>query len=187
MQGLQRGGSNRDGLKIDSDNHLCGNCNKTTRHDKWTGDFTRSVNPQSMPKAFQKRVLTLLKYRDIVDGTERQKGHLTIDHKLPMIRWNVETTKQQSDYSNMDDADILKHFQLLKKSNGSVSHNLLKSRSCEKCFKSGNRGTPFGIKFFYKGGSKWEPADKKDPKGCIGCGWFDFDLWRKKLNESLNR
>ena len=187
IQGLQRGGSNRDGLKIDSDNHLCGNCGRTTRHDKWTGDFNRAVNAKSMPDKFQKRALSLFKYRDIVENSERTAGHLTIDHKFPGIRWTSETKKQQTDYANMSDADILKHFQLLKKSNGTGSHNHLKSRSCEDCFKYGRRGTPFGIKFFYKGGSKWAPANKQDPTGCIGCGWYDFDLWRKKLNKSLNR
>ena len=186
IQGLQRGRSNRDGIRIKSGNHLCGKCDKTTRHDQWTGDFVRSINPQSMPKLFQKRVLKILKYRDIVDNTERTAGHLTIDHKLPMLRWNSDTKDRQTDYSNMTDDDIRRNFQLLKKSNGSVSHNLLKSRSCEECFKRGCRGTPFGIRFFYAGNSKWEPKDKHNPDGCIGCGWYDFDLWRKKLNESLN-
>ena len=186
IQGLQRGGSNRQGIRIESDNHLCIKCNRTTRHDQWTGDFIRSVNAQSMPKSFQKRVLKILRYRDIVENTSRTDSHLTIDHKLPMIRWNGETKIQQTDYSNMTDNDIITNFQLLKKSNGSVSHNLLKSRSCEKCFKSGERGTPFGIKFYYEGDSKWKPIDKFDSTGCIGCGWYDFDLWRNNLNQKLD-
>ena len=94
----------------------------------------------------------------------------------------------QDDYSSgVTDDDIKGRFQLLKSSNGSVSHNLLKSRACEKCYKTGNRGTPFGIKFFYEGGSKWAPADKEAPEGCIGCGWFDFDKWRTELNKEIRK
>jgi len=85
----------------------------------------------------------------------------------------------------MSDDDIREHFQLLKKSNGTTSHNHLKSRACEHCFKTGSRGTPFGVRFFYEGGPKWVPEDRKDPSGCIGCGWYDFDLWRKHLNQRL--
>ncbi len=54
----------------------------------------------------------------------------------------------------MSNEDIRDKFQLLKKSNGSVSHNLLKSRACENCYKKGQRGTPFGIQFFYAGNNK---------------------------------
>ena len=102
-----------------------------------------------------------------------------------MLRWNNRVKKLLTDYAAMDDDDIRANFQLLKKSNGSVSHNLLKSRACEQCFKTGKRGKPFGISFFYSGGERWKPSDKRDPKGCNGCGWYDFDLWRTRLNEKL--
>ncbi len=102
-----------------------------------------------------------------------------------MLRWNQETTAKQSNYDSMTEADIRLNFQLLKESNGSVSHNLLKSRSCERCYKKGRRGTPFDIKFFYAGGPRWVPVNKKDPSGCIGCGWYDFAEWRKFLNKEL--
>jgi len=87
----------------------------------------------------------------------------------------------------MTDNDIRQKFQVLKKSNGSVSHNLLKSRACEHCFSTGARGTPFGIQFFYQGGPQWEPTNRKDPAGCIGCGWYDFGQWRSELNSTLAR
>ena len=102
-----------------------------------------------------------------------------------MIRWDRQAQETQVNYSVMSDDDIRANFQLLKKSNGSASHNQLKSRACERCFRYGERGKPFGISFFYQGGSGWEPEDKQDPKGCEGCGWYDFDLWRAKLNERL--
>ncbi|MDE0320862.1 MAG: hypothetical protein OXH86_19850 [Acidimicrobiaceae bacterium] len=108
-----------------------------------------------------------------------------MDHKLPQLRWGGTEVAAQQDYSAMSDEDIVDKFQLLKKSNGSVSHNLLKSRACERCYKTGNRGTPFGIRFFYAGNGKWAPADKQDASGCVGCGWFDFDAWRSALNRTL--
>ena len=135
-----------------------------------------------MPTDFARQAIQTLGSRDIVELTERPRGQLTVDHKLPMLRWNSDTRDKLTAYAKMTTWDIREHFQLLKKSNGSVSHNLLKSRACERCFRTGNRGRPFGIKFFYEGDSKWEPKDKKDPKGCIGCGWYDFDEWRKALN-----
>ena len=185
IQGLQRGTKSRPGLVINSGYHLCANCKRTTRQDKWEGNFTRSVPSSSMPKGFVRRAVALLGSRDVVELTERPPNQLTVDHKLPQLRWNSDETKAQQDYSAMSDADILAHFQLLKKSNGSVSHNLLKSRACERCYKSGNRGTPFGIRFFYAGDGKWAPADKDDASGCVGCGWFDFAAWRDALNKKL--
>lgn len=185
IQGLKRGRGSRQGIIIESANHFCVNCNKTTRQDRWQGAFQSSVQGKSMPPEFVRRAIRLFGSRDIIENTERQPNQLTIDHKLPMLRWTSATEAVQTRYSQMSDEEIKDNFQLLKKSNGSVSHNLLKSRACERCFRSGNRGTPFGVIFFSSGGSKWEPIDKKDPEGCVGCGWFDFDQWRKALNQTL--
>lgn len=183
IQGLERGTKSRPGIIIESANHYCMNCAKSTRHDRWQGAFQPSVPGGSMPKSFVKRVMRIFGSRDVVENTERTQNQLTIDHKLPRIRWNEESTEQLINYSNMDDDFIKEHFQLLKKSNGTVSHNLLKSNTCVSCFRTGKRGKPFGIDYFYEGGSEWGPADSKDPSGCIGCGWYDFDRWRMSLNE----
>ena len=185
IQGLQRGTQKRPGMKIESGYHFCSKCEKSTRHDRWEGAFESAIQGASMPDKFVKRVIQVLGSRDIVDNTERPIGQLTIDHKLPMIRWSSKTSSEQTEYKGFSDEDIRQNFQLLKKSNGSVSHNLLKSRACENCYKTGKRGTPFGIRFFYVGTHKWEPQDHKDPSGCIGCGWYDFDKWRVELNKKL--
>lgn len=186
IQGLQRGTKSRHGMEILSGNHFCVTCERQTRQDRWTGKLIEPVPAPSMPQDFALRVVNLLGARDVVDNTERPPNQLTVDHKLPMIRWNPETQVKQSSYSTMTDDDIIEMFQLLKASNGSISHNLLKSRTCERCFKTGNRGKPFGIDFFYAGGPKWQPSDQKDPSGCVGCGWFDFDRWRNELNARLS-
>jgi len=187
IQGLQRGSRRRDGLEITSANHLCKKCKKKTRHDMWTGNFITPLTTASMSTNFSRRVIQLLGSKDIIENTTRIPNQLTIDHKLPMLRWNLATSDKQTDYKNMSDSDIKDRFQLLKRSNGSVSHNLLKSRSCELCWKTGKRGNPFGIKFYYLGTEKWEPSKKDDPLGCQGCGWYDFAVWRLELNKNLIR
>lgn len=185
IQGLRRGSSKRDGLEIKSGNNFCVECDKNIRHDKWSGQFITSLNPGSMPDKFKTRTFQLLGERDVVEKTKRNRNEITVDHKLPMIRWNKVTEKEQKNYNNMTDEEIKKNFQILKKTNGSVSHNALKSRACERCFQKGRRGKPFKINYFYKGNDAWEPDDKKNADGCIGCGWYDFDEWRNNLNKKL--
>lgn len=187
IQGLERGTKSRPGIVIESDNHFCTTCERTTRHDRWQGAFQTSIVGGSMPQSFVDSVLRIYGSRDVVENTRRQPDQLTIDHKLPRLRWNEESNVILIDYANMDEDFIKTHFQLLKKSNGTVSHNLLKSRACERCYKSGKRGKPFGIDFFYIGGPDWDPPDKQDPSGCEGCGWYDFALWRKGLNKITRR
>lgn len=186
IQGLQRGTKTRPGMEIQSDNHLCVKaCKRTTRHDRWTGSFIEAIPSSSMPGNFAQRAFKVLGGRDVVEQTQRPANQLTVDHKLPMLRWDASEQARQTNFSSMTDDDIRARFQLLKKSNGSVSHNQLKSRACERCYKSGQRGTPFGIEYFYAGGARWEPQRLDDPRGCEGCGWYDFDRWRQELNKDL--
>jgi hypothetical protein len=186
IQGLQRGTKSRSGMQIESSNQFCVGCDRTTRHDRWQGNFQSSVQGASMPASFARKVVRVLGARDIIEGTERPLNQLTVDHKFPMIRWSAAMSDEQTNYADMDDVEIRAKFQLLKKSNGSVSHNLLKSQACVRCYRTGRRGEPFGVAFFYAGGPNWEPTDRQDPKGCEGCGWYYFDLWRNRLNERLN-
>jgi hypothetical protein len=49
----------------------------------------------------------------------------------------------------------------------------------------------FGIPFFYEGSTKWDSnipkIGKEAEKGCVGCPWYDIELWRNKLIEKLNK
>ena len=185
IKGLRNGTRSRDGLDIESAYRHCRTCGKRTRQDRWTGKFVSAVPAGSVPAGFTKRALEIFDLRDVVEMARRPPTQLTVDHKLPRIRWSRETESIQNDYAAMTDDDIRRHFQLLKRSNGAVSHNLLKSRACETCFRTGQRGTPFGIRFFHHGGAAWEAPSKRDPSGCIGCGWFDFAEWREALNRAV--
>ena len=183
IMGLKRGSTVRDGLDILSEYRQCKTCGKSVRHDRWTGRFIEAVPVGKFPNEFSKRALQLFNHTDVVQQSQRLPTQLTIDHKLPRIRWNAETQIVQENYAEMSDAFILKNFQLLQKEKG--NDNLLKSRQCEACVKTGLRGKPFGINFFYDGSDIWAPEDSTDPSGCIGCGWYDFDRWRSELNSTL--
>ena len=186
IQGLRRGSRTRPGIVIEHESRYCAQCEGNYRHDRWTGEFTTLLHMSGIPDSLTRRAHRVLGGRDVVDNVTRSVNEVTLDHELPMKRWNEETSKRQTDYQDMTDDDIRERFQLLKKSNGSVSHNLLKSRACEICFDTGRRGTPFGIRYFYSGGEYWEGESATDPKGCIGCGWYDIEAWRVSLNRHLN-
>ena len=50
------------------------------------------------------------------------------------------------------------------------------------------RGTPFGIRFWYKAGENWPSSHQRGGEaefGCVGCGWYDFETWRDALNRKL--
>jgi hypothetical protein len=102
-----------------------------------------------------------------------------------MQRWGEV---EESHNPEMTDDEIKAKFQLLKK-DSTGNHNLLKSRSCERCIETRKRGTPFGIRFWYEGDENWSqdiPQTGKDAEqGCVGCGWYDFETWRTELNKKL--
>jgi len=186
IKGLKNGARNRVGIKIESEDRICRECGNKTRHDRWTGEFIEPSHYTNISKDLAERIYDVLGKKDIVDNSTRPLTQITIDHKLPRLRWDSESAREQSDYGGITDDEIRQRFQLLKKSNGSVSHNLLKSRACEHCFETGNRGEPFGIRYFYAGNHRWGGTHDKDPNGCIGCGWYDIAAWRDSLNAKLN-
>ncbi len=185
IQGLQRGTKTRPGLEIETKKQKCNACNATTIHDKWTGKYLESVTASSIPKILQTKILKHFNYTDCIENRKRNPNELVIDHRLPMIRWGGIEDKNAPD---MTEDQIQEKFQLLKK-DSSGNHNLLKSRACENCAKTGKRGSPFGINFFYKGNEDWPdncPKTGEEAKdGCIGCGWYDFNTWRDVLNSEL--
>jgi hypothetical protein len=184
IQGLERGTKSRPGLLIESKDQLCKICNQITRWDRWTGEIKTSNAAAAIPKGLIKKILEFYKYIDVIEQRERPEHELVIDHRFPMERW--EAAEETLNYQ-MTDAEIKVKFQLLKK-DAAGNHNLLKSRSCERCIKLGKRGTPFGIRFWYQGDENWSSPHTKGSQaeeGCVGCGWYDFDTWRTALNEKI--
>ena len=183
IKGLKDGNGDRPGIEIKSGNNFCVECNKTTRQDIWSGQFIIQSSSSSISKELQLKILRQYMYKDIVEQTIRPANHLTIDHRFPKLRWS--DTYAEKDKTDMSANEINARFQLLKKSNGSASHNHLKSRACEKCSRDKKRGTPFGIKFYYEGDETWQGMSDTDERGCHGCGWYNFDKWRKALNKFI--
>lgn len=185
IQGLERGNRIRPGLVIETTNRYCNICGKITKWDQWTGEFRIPNAAANLPLTLRNRVYRHYDYTDSIDQRQLPPHALVIDHRFPMLRWGRPESKNPLD---MSEGDIQRKFQLLKKDNFG-NYNLLKSRACEHCKRTGYRGCPFGIKFFYEGDERW-PDDcptsgPESERGCIGCGWYDLNTWRLALNEHL--
>ena len=180
IQGLQR-----RGFVIESKSTHCEACNRVARWDRWTGRVERPCVIPSFPRALAERVLELYAHSDAIEQRKRPSHQLVIDHKFPLIRWGQYVPPTDP---NLPNKEIVRHFQLLKKDHFG-DHNLLKSRDCENCCKTMVRGAPFGIEFFYEGDARWPvdipPTGPSAEKGCCGCGWYDFQVWRQHLNSRL--
>jgi len=186
IKGLKRGNrSGRPGLVIEKRRAYCQVCGKTTTWDRWTGETQAANASANIPTQLVERILRFYEYKDVIENRVRQAHELVIDHRFPMICWG--TSKPNHDV-NMSEDEIRKNFQLLKKDT-SGNHNLLKSRSCENCCRTGKRGTPMGINFWYSGGENWPDnvpqSGQEAEQGCVGCGWYDFETWRNALNARL--
>ena len=131
---------------------------------------------------FKARVIRLLRERNAFEARVTAKKALIPDHKFSEVRWDDETKAENS--MEMTDAEIIQKFQLLDN-----QRNQQKREICRRCFQEGIRGTIYGIHYFYEGDENWDPSipkvGKAAEKGCIGCPWYDIELWRKMLNKEL--
>jgi hypothetical protein len=186
IQGLERGNKQRPGLVIETKSEYCETCLRKTKWDRWTGEIKSANSAANIPASLVKKILTVYGYTDIIEQRQRAAHELVIDHRFPMERWGAS---EPPHLTSMTDQEIRQKFQLLKKDT-SGNHNLLKSRSCERCIKTAKRGTPFGIRFWYEKGEEWPSIHERGAEaeqGCVGCGWYDFETWRNALNEKLNQ
>ncbi|MEG4346152.1 restriction endonuclease [Microcoleus sp. A003_D6] len=184
IQGLQRGTRKRPGLVIEREKRYCPTCQGIRLGDRWTGEIKSANSAANIPASLVQRILEVSAYTDVIEQRKRAAHELVIDHRFPMERWGEN---EPPHLTSMSEPEIKKKFQLLKKDT-SGNHNLLKSRSCERCIKTGKRGEPFGISFWYKGGEDWPSIHQRGAEaeeGCVGCGWYDFETWRNALNQKL--
>lgn len=177
------------GIQMDVDENgkfdgrkFCKKCNRVTVHRKLkalsliTGTKARS----GVPAALAKKVKEVYKNEEAVFLRKLSPNQLEVDHKFPQIRWGHDEGKNNL---MMSEADIRNKFILLSRSN-----NLLKSRYCENCYKSGERGCFPGIKYWNKGKKDWDKSiDKNNEAGCVGCFWYDPYRWRDGLNDIVNK
>jgi len=175
------------GLQVDTDSNgnyykiiYCDNCKEKTYHRKLKSLKILEVNKlrAGISAKFAVRVKEIYKNEEAVFLRKFSPNQLEVDHKFPQIRWNQNEDENKTD---MSEKEIRDKFILLTRSN-----NLLKSRHCEKCCKTGKRGNFPGIYFWFRGDEDWdEKIDKHDARGCEGCFWNDPYKWREELNKIL--
>jgi len=178
----------QSGIQLDVDEKgnfykklICKKCKNKTVHRKLKSleilgeTKTRSGLPQKLVKKIKK----VLKFEEALFLRKMPTRELEVDHKFPQVRWGKDEDKNDV---NMTKKEIRDKFILLTRSN-----NLLKSRYCEKCYKTGIRGNFPGIFYWYKGNENWDKKiDKYDRIGCKGCFWSNPYKWRKELNKFIN-
>lgn len=165
------------GFKTEKKTMYCEACKEKTVHrrlislklERNARVFTRS----ELLEKLKKRIKEYYKNTDAI--TLRDDLPVEVDHKFPQVRWG---TKEPENPVDMNNEEIQNRFILLTRAN-----NLWKSRYCERCYKTGLRGTFPGINFFYKGGARWDKnIDTHNFKGCEGCFWYNPYKWREALN-----
>lgn len=143
--------------------------------------MTAGTYYETMSEAFKEHVVNILGPIDVYEG-KRGTGLLP-DHKFSEIRWDENTPEVNC--VDMPDEKVRNKFQMT-----STQRNQQKREVCRRCFKTGERGTIFGIKFFYAGTDKWDPSIPQKGKdaevGCIGCPWYDIQKWREELQKIID-
>lgn len=176
IRGLRRMGYelHTAAIKGEEPPRFCQRCGRKTTHYRLTSlSATRVVKTRTaLPGWLVRRVLKLYDQREALTGRKRHPRDLTVDHRVPNIRWE-QTEKKYGRW--ISDEELLVTFQLLTNED-----NLWKSRMCETCKHTGKRQPFLGIRFFYVGSEDYEGEI-----GCRGCGWYNPNKWRKALNKLL--
>jgi hypothetical protein len=174
------------GYIIGSRRKQCSKCNKKTMHDilvmlpSIEARFEHGNELRKpMSDLLKKRIKSQLGNREVCFNVVRTEVELLIDHKFPSQRWNVPESDNPND---MSEVDIRNKFQLL-----SNQTNMWKSRYCDTCVKTGKRGEFMGIQWYYSGNEDWKGQTPNDENGCIGCPWYDLELWKKKLKVAIEK
>jgi hypothetical protein len=133
-------------------------------------------------QGFRTKAINVLNSLNVYELSSANRGGLLPDHKFPEIRWDAETRAENPE--NMTNEEVKNKFQLLDN-----QRNQQKREVCRQCFQTGKRGVIFGIKFFYAGNENWAAnipkVGKSAEQGCVGCGWYDIEKWRNKLNRLI--
>lgn len=137
---------------------------------------------ETMSDEFKAHVIEIL---GNVDVYENKEGiGLLPDHKFSEIRWDENVPEDNP--VDMPAEKIKAKFQLL-----TTQRNQQKREVCRNCFKTGKRGSIFGLNFFYSGAEFWDSSiptkGKLAEKGCIGCPWYDIQKWRLELQKKINK
>lgn len=153
----------------------CATCDTKTVHRKIesTEILTDGIKARTgIPASVAKRAKALFDCVDEYTLRTEPATQLEIDHRIPQVRWSENEDKND----NLTDEQIIEKFMLLTRAN-----NLLKSRSCEECNKTGKRAKGYKIiEFWYMGEEMYS-----EEIGCKGCFWYNPTKWREQLNKKL--
>lgn len=169
------------GFQIEKKTILCPVCEDRTVHRRLvsTTPVKTSFIRLPLPAKLRKRILKHYNNIEAITLRKMLPSQLEIDHRFPQVRWSQDETYDP----DMPEEQIHTKFQLLTRQN-----NLWKSRYCEHCKQTGERGTFIGINYFYSGGESWDKRISDDnEKGCVGCFWYDSETWRNNLNYELRK
>lgn len=150
----------------------CENCKRVTPHRRLI-TLEKQHDPikrATITPTLRKRIIALFEGKDEILGYEPTGRAIEIDHRVPEVRW--ENSEEELD-KLATDLELKKRYMLLVR-----EHNLLKSRSCEKCKATDIRQPFMGINYFYEGNQNY--VDR-----CDGCGWYNPERWRESLNQLL--
>ena len=161
---------------------FCKTCSRVTVHRKLKSLIllAETMARSGMPTTLARKAKEIYNDEEAVFLRKLSPNQLEVDHKFPQVRWGKDEEKNNP---KMSEAEIKEKFILLSRSN-----NLLKSRNCESCYKTGKRGCFPGIRYWHKGKEYWDKnIDKHNEKGCEGCFWYDPYKWREELNKLVNK
>lgn len=172
------------GIQLDQDERghwykvmFCPNCQENTYHRKLKSTEILDTGLKArtgIPTKVAKRVKELYGCVDEYSVRVEAPKDLEIDHRVPQVRWR----NNEDDNTGLSDAQLLEKFMLLSRAN-----NLLKSRICEDCVKTGKRGRGYKvIEFWYEGDENYS-----DEIGCSGCFWHNPTKWREELNKKIKQ
>lgn len=169
----------KNGYIVATKTMQCMKCKQSQYHDilipiKIESDV-RSEFRKPISKKMKERILQVLGMRDVFFNSTRPVNEFVIDHKFPSQRW----VREETDNSNLTDDDIRDKFQLLTNQS-----NMLKSRLCDSCCRTGKRPDFLGVKWFYSGGEDWIESNEPG-SGCFGCPWYDLDRWKNEVCKKL--
>lgn len=170
------------GIQLDTDENgnwfkrlYCEKCKAETIHRKLKSTELESIGLKArnnIPNVIAKRAKNIYNCIDEYTLRTEPANQLEIDHRVPQVRWSSSET----DNTNLTDEQIKEKFMLLTRAN-----NLLKSRFCEECKKSGKRAKGYRtIEFWYIGNEKYT-----DDIGCKGCFWYNPTKWREEINNKI--
>jgi len=158
------------GIQLDKDEKgnwykiiQCKTCEVKTVHRKLKSleILSNTKSRSGISQYLARKVKNIYNNEEAVFLRKISSRELEVDHKFPQIRW---CQNEENNKSTMNEEEIKQKFILLTRSN-----NLLKSRYCERCVKTGKRGHFPGIYFWYEGDENWAGESKCDERGCIGC------------------